>query len=359
MENEPAILILAGGSGTRFWPLSRRDRPKQLLRLFEELSLLQRTVERVRPLASPERIWVCTTERLADQVAEQLPEVPRAHILAEPEPRNTAPAIAWAVTRMPEEVRTGAIVVLAADHHVADEKAFCDAVALAVRTAREQRRILTLGVVPRWAETGYGYLELEREVGESLEAMELRRFVEKPDAATAEEFVAGGRHLWNAGNFVFRGDVFLERVARDLPELSEGLSRLAETEPGTPEYSALYGALPKISVDHGVMERQEDLMTVPLDCGWNDVGSWQALAELVEPDGSGNRVRGRLLTHDAQRNFVYVDGAAEPKTVALLGVDDLVVVQTEDVVLVMPRERSQQVRALVDALEAAGDDALL
>lgn len=359
MASEPAILILAGGSGTRFWPLSRRDRPKQLLRLFEELSLLQRTVARVRPLASPERVWICTTERLAEQVAAQLPEVPRAQVLAEPEPRNTAPAIAWAVTQMPEDVQNGAIVVLAADHFVSDEPAFCEAVALAVETACERRRILTLGVVPRWAETGYGYLELEREVGDTLEAMELRRFVEKPDATTAEEFVAGGRHLWNAGNFVFRGDVFLERVARDLPELSEGLARLAESESGTAEYSALYGALPKISVDHGVMERQKDLMTVPLDCGWNDVGSWQALAELVDPDADGNRARGRILTHEAQRNFVYVDGAAEPKTVALLGVDDLVVVQTEDAILVMPRERSQHVRALVDALEAAEKEALL
>lgn len=354
---EPAILILAGGSGTRFWPLSRRDRPKQLLRLFEELSLLQRTVERVRPLATPENVWVCTTERLADQVAQQLPDVPRAQILAEPEPRNTAPAIAWAVAQMPDEVRDGAIVVLAADHFVSDEDAFCDAVALAVRTATEQRRILTLGVVPRWAETGYGYLELEREVGSELEAIELRRFVEKPDAETAEEFVAGGRHLWNAGNFVFCGDVFLERVARDLPELSEGLERLAQAEPE--ERAAIYGELPKISVDHGVMERQQDLMTVPLDCGWNDVGSWQALAELVEPDADGNRARGRILAHEAERNFVYVDGAAEPKTVALLGVDDLVVVQTADAILVMPRERSQQVRVLVDALRAADDEDLL
>ena len=356
---QASILILAGGSGTRFWPLSRRKRPKQLLRLFEDLSLLQRTAARVAPLAPPERIWVCTTESLATDVAAQLPDVPPAQILAEPMPRNTAPAIAWAVSQMPRDVQAGPIVMLAADHFVADEASFCEAVQVAVDAADREGRILTLGVVPRWAETGYGYLELEDELQPGHDAVAVKRFLEKPDAATAEEFLSGGRHLWNAGNFVFRGDVLLERIEQDLPDLARGLAELSDTPREDAEYGRIYGQLPKVSIDHGLMEHQKDLLTVPLDCGWSDVGSWQALAELIDPDEQGNRVQGKVLAHDARDNFVFADDAAGPKTIALLGVEGLVVVHTRDAVLVMPRERSQQVRALVDALEESEDHGLL
>ncbi len=354
-----SVLILAGGSGTRFWPLSRREHPKQLLRLFEDLSLLQRTAQRMAPLAGSEDIWVCTTEALAAQVEQQLPDVPRAQILAEPMARNTAPAIAWAVDQMPAEVRQRPIVMLAADHYVPDEPAFCDAVAVAVDTAAREDRILTLGVVPRWAETGYGYLELEQELSGALEPQAVARFKEKPDEATAMEFYESGRHLWNAGNFVFRGDVLLERVARDLPELAQGLEALRQVPRGSSEALEIYSKLPRVSIDHGLMEHQRDLMTVPLDCGWNDVGSWQALAELLEPDASGNRVRGTALLEDARDNLVFEDPQAPPATVALLGVEGLAVVRTRDAVLVMPRELSQRVKEIVERLEREGREELL
>ena len=357
--SEPSLLVLAGGSGTRFWPVSRRDRPKQLLELFDDQTLLQSTVRRLSPIVPADRVWICTTERIADQVAEQVPQVPREQILAEPEARNTAPAISWAVSRMSDDALSEPIVVAHADHFVADERAFNDAVACAVEVARSEPRIVTLGVVPRWAETGYGYLELEQPCGGELRAHPVVRFLEKPPAEMARQFLEGGRHLWNAGYFVFRGDVFEERLRSALPALSEGLEQLRSLESGTAGYAAAYGRLPKISIDHGVMEHQQDLLTVPLDCGWNDVGSWQALAELLEADVDGNRVRGTLLAHGARDNLVFSSAEERSKMVALLGVEGLAVVVTGDAVLVMPRESSQKVRVLIDMLESEGRDDLL
>lgn len=344
-------LILAGGSGTRFWPLSRRAAPKQLLALDGEATLLQRTAARLRPLVAPRDVWVCTTAPLAAAVAEQLPEVPREQVLAEPEGRNTAAAIAWAVAAMPPERRAEPVVVLPADHRIGDDAAFRDLLGRAAAVAAAGR-VVTLGVTPRWAETGYGYLE----VGEVLDAASgLRRvvrFVEKPDRGRAEAFLAGGSHLWNAGIFAFRGDLLLALVARHLPELAAGLEAIAR-EPA--RLGELYRALPAISIDHGVMEKLEDIAALPLDCGWSDLGSWAALAEVLPADAAGNARRGAVVAVDCRDSLLWADRG----TVAVLGMEGVVVVRTGDAVLVMPRERSQEVRALVDALAAEGRSDLL
>lgn len=336
-------LILAGGSGTRFWPLSRRHHPKQLLALEGSRSLLQATVDRLAPLVPAEAVWVCTTSTLVEAVREQLPAVPAAQILVEPEGRNTAPAIGWSVRSMPEAERRGAIAVLPADHRVADAAAFRRALSLAGRAALEGERVVALGVTPRWAETGYGYLEL----GESLDGVSglrrVARFTEKPDAATAEAYAAGGSHLWNAGIFVFPGTVLLAHLARFEPEIAAGIEAMA----AAPErVGALYPTLPSISVDYAVMERLDTIATLPLDCGWSDLGSWEALAEVLPAGEDGNRSRGDVIAIDAQDNLLY----AEEGTVVVLGVEGLVVVRTVDAVLVLPRERSQEVRRLIDRL---------
>ncbi len=335
-------LILAGGSGTRFWPLSRKRRPKQLLALDGERSLLQATVDRLAPLVAPESVWICTTERLVDAVRAQLPEVPAPQILAEPEGRNTAPAIGWSLVSMPPAIRQGTVVVLPADHRVGDAEGFRASLAAAAEVAQRDDRVMTLGVRPRWAETGYGYLQLGDDIGGARHVV---RFREKPDAATAERYFQDGQHLWNAGIFVFRGSTLLSHLQRFEPAIGKGLQRIESSPERTAE---IYPLLPSTSIDYAVMERLDDIATLPLDCGWSDLGSWEALAEVIPGDADGNRCRGDVLAVEARDNLLY----AEQGTIAVVGVEGLVVVRDGDTVLVLPRERSQEVRRIVDALRS-------
>ncbi|HSF43766.1 MAG TPA: sugar phosphate nucleotidyltransferase [Thermoanaerobaculia bacterium] len=344
-------LILAGGSGTRFWPLSRKRRPKQLLSLEGERSLLRDTVLRLRPLVEPEGVWVCTTEGLAEEVRRDLPEVPPEQILLEPEGRNTAPAIGWSVHSMPEEARRGVVAVLPADHRVGDPAAFREALERAARVVETEDRVMTLGVTPRWAETGYGYLELAPEA-EPGGVRRVRRFVEKPSPENAARFVASGDYLWNAGIFLFRGTTLLDLLARLQPELSRGLEEIA----AAPERLAeLYGRLPADSIDYAVMEKLDGIRTIPLDCGWSDLGSWEALDEVLPDDGAGNTGRGDTLALDARGNLLFADSG----TIAVLGVEGLVVVKTGDAVLVLPKSRSQEVKKIVSELIRNGREDLL
>ena len=342
-------LILAGGSGTRFWPLSRKRRPKQLLALEGERSLLQETVDRLRPLVEPSGVWICTTEALAEAIREQLPEVPAEQVLAEPEGRNTAPAIGWAVRTMSAALGDSAndevIAVLPADHRMSNAPQFRTALARAREAVAARNLVMTLGVRPRWAETGYGYLEL----GESLDGdlQRVARFVEKPDAATAESYLTSGRHLWNAGIFVFRSSTFLELLARHQPALASGLDAIARAPERTAE---IYATLLAESIDYALMEKLEDLATLPLDCGWSDLGSWEALHEILPKDAQGNALKGEGFALEASDNLIFSEGG----TVAVLGVSGLVVVRTDDAVLVLPKSRSQEVKKILSEISARG-----
>jgi len=352
-------LILAGGSGTRFWPLSRKSRPKQLLALEGERTLLRDTVERLQPLVPPEGVWICTTRALADAVRRELPEVPPGQILLEPVGRNTAPAIGWSIRSMPAAARRGAIAVLPADHRVGDPAAFRAALERAARAVETEDRVMTLGVTPRWAETGYGYLELGETAdlsgaGESG-LRRVRRFVEKPTLENAERFVRSGEYLWNAGIFVFRGTTFLDVLARLQPELARGLEEIAAAPDRLDE---IYPRLSADSIDYAVMEKLGEISTLPLDCGWSDLGSWSALDEVLAHDAADNCGRGDTLAIDASGNLLFAD-AGDSGLIAVLGVKDLVVVRTGDTVLVMPKERAQEVRRIVAELAARGREELL
>lgn len=354
-ETPLRALILAGGSGTRFWPLSRRRRPKQLLALDAEESLLQVTVERLAPLIPPADVWVVTTRELAPAVREQLPEVPPEQILAEPEGRNTAPAIGWSIRSMGAAGRDAAVAVFPADHRMADAEAFRRVLAAAHRAVAADDRVMTLGVAPRWAESGYGYLELGDTVDDATGLRRVVRFTEKPDLETARRFFESGRYLWNAGIFVFRGGRLLDLLAEHEPEVAAGLDAIAAAagEPG--ELESLYAGLKSISIDHAVMERCADLVTLTLDAGWSDLGSWEALAEVLAAGDPGNVERGDVLSLEGDGNLLV----AENGSIAALGVSDLVIVQTGDSVLVVPRSRSQEVKKLVEELRRRGRDDLL
>jgi len=347
-----SALVLAGGSGTRFWPASRRSRPKQLLALDGGRSLLQATVDRLAPLVPAERVWVATTPALAAAVREQLPGLGPERLVVEPAPRNTAPAIAFALARMPVEARRGAVAVLPSDHRVAEPEAFRATLAAAAEVAERDDRVLALGVVPTRPETGFGYLEVGRALPGTPGLREVVRFREKPDRATAERFLESGRHLWNGGIFVFRGETMRAAIARLAPEVGAGLAAL-ESEPASA--AERFAALPSISIDVAVMERLEGFATLPLECGWDDLGSWQALHDVLPGDSAGNRVHGSAVAVDARDNLLF----AEQGTIAVVGVDGLVVVRTGDSVLVLPRERAQEVRRIVERLESSGRDDLL
>ncbi len=345
-------LILAGGSGTRFWPLSRRHKPKQLLALDGDRSLLQGTLDRLLPEVRAEDVWVCTTKLLAEQVRQQLPEVPPEQVLEEPEGRNTAAAIGWSVRSMPEAVRSGVIAVLPADHRVARPEAFLERLRQGAEAVEERDLVLTLGIEPQRPETGYGYLELAEELDPNTGLRRVKSFREKPDLPTAQRFVESGGFLWNGGIFLFKGATFLALLDEHLPELAAGLEAIA-AEPE--RLGELYRSLPATSIDFGLMEKLEDIATLPLDCGWSDLGSWQALAEVLPADEAGNVSRGEVLAVDAKDNLLVADTG----TIAVVGIEGLVVVRTGDTVLVAPKERSQEVREIVAALKAADRGDLL
>ena len=345
-------LILAGGSGTRFWPASRRLRPKQLLPLAGDRTLLRGTYERLVPMVDPGDVWVCTNTDLAADVARELPEVPRHQILAEPQGRNTAPAIAWSLACMPAQRRGEAVVSLHSDHWIEDEEAFRASVQTAVSEVERRDLVMALGVRPRWAETGYGYMEAPATQSDGAPLREVVRFLEKPDRETAEQFAASGRHFWNSGIFVFRGSTLIRHLGVLQPDLLAAVEAIVA---GDVELGPAYAALEGQPIDTAVMERLETMHTLVLDCGWSDLGSWEALAEVLGEDEGGNAVRGDALAVDASHNLLYSDGG----TVTVLGVEGLAVVQTGDAVLVAPLDRSQEVRRIVAELKRRDREDLL
>jgi mannose-1-phosphate guanylyltransferase len=333
-------VIMAGGAGTRFWPASRALRPKQLLPLSGGAPLLAETVRRLAPLVTEDRVIVVTGEHLAEGTSKAVPGVPKDQILKEPAPRNTAPCIAWAnavVSRLdPEAV----VAVLPSDHFIGDEPAFRKVLEQAIESARGGR-VTTIGIVPTRPETGYGYIELGDDLGNGVR--KVARFVEKPNRETAEKFLTGKRHLWNAGMFFFRVKDMTSLVEKHLPELGAGIAKI-DADAST--LATIFPTLPSVSIDVGVMEKAEGLAVVPGDFGWNDIGSWESAWELGTKDADGNALEASSIAIDAKNNLVR-----SKKAVAIVGVDDLVVVDTDDALLVMPRERAQDVRLVIEELK--------
>lgn len=350
---------MAGGSGTRFWPHSRRRRPKQLLPLVDGRSLLAATLERVLPLTGAARTLVVTGAEVADAVRADLPGLPAGNVLVEPTGRDTAACIGWVAWRLAARHPEAVMLVIPADHVVPDGPAFRSAMAAAAATAHARGGLVTVGFRPTRPETGYGYLELGDGAGSAgaHEVFRVARFVEKPQREAAEAMLAAGRFRWNGGLFAWSVAAIRDAIRRHLPELAAGLDAMMADAAVAGEAAALarhYPALPKVSIDFGVMEKAADVWAVAVEFGWSDVGSWAGLAEVLAPDGAEVGL-GDVLAVDTSGNVLVSDGPL----VAAIGVSDLVVVATRDAVLVVPKDQCQRVKELVERLRAAGRDDLL
>lgn len=357
-------VVMAGGSGTRFWPLSRKDRPKQFLPLAGDEPMLAATVARLPPLARLDRTFVVCGPAHARLARRLLPGLPRENLLVEPCARNTAPCVGLAALHVARRDPRGVLVVLPADHHVARPAAFREALAAAAAVA-DQGSICTIGLKPTRPETGYGYLKLGPRLAvrgagrRKLQPHKVARFVEKPDAPTAARYLADGAYLWNSGIFAFRADVILEEIERSLPALREQLDLIGAalgTSRAQRVLAKVFPDCPSISIDYGVMEKSDRIAVVPADFGWSDVGSFAALPEVRPMDARGNVAEGEAFVLDGRDDVVLARGG---RPVAVVGLDGVVVVDAGDAVLVCHRDRAQDVRKAVDELKRRGRDELL
>lgn len=357
-ESQYYGLILAGGRGTRFWPRSRRRHPKQVLNVVGERSLIQATVDRLTPLIPAERLWILTNDYVRDEIARQLPEVPEHQILAEPEQRNTAPAIGLAAHIL-KSIDTNAVMgVFPADHVISKPNLFLEMLRPAFAAA-EEGRIAVLGIQPRWPETGYGYIEFSPGTRPGAAGVQpVNGFNEKPNLETAGKYFKAGNFYWNAGMFFWRADVLLAELARCLPETAAHIAGLPDFTDAhfTAALKKSFPLCKDISIDYAVLEHAENVVGMACaDIGWNDVGSWDAVYDLLPRDTDENASRSELMSSGSRGN--YID--AGKKLVALLGVRDLIVVDTPDALLIADRSKAQQVGEIVKLLEKNGREDLL
>lgn len=346
-------LVLAGGSGTRFWPLSRNARPKQLLRLFDDEALIEKAVKRLDGLVPPERILVLTNEAQLEGVRAALPMLPPENLVAEPARRDTAPAIAlaagWIAARDPQAT----MIALPADQLVVKVEAFRDILRASAAAASAEEAVVTLGIKPDWPCPSYGYIERGERIvtdvdGTGAGVHEVRRFREKPSVETAESYLASGDFSWNAGIFVWTLPTLMRELSQHCPQLAEFVAALRDADDFGSVVAERFPALDKISIDFALMEKAGRILNLEADIGWDDVGGWPSVAKYLGHDEDGNAHRGPLLSVDSRENIVFsVEGMPR---VALLGVENLIVVQTPDAILVADRGKADEIKKLVDRL---------
>lgn len=344
------VVIMAGGKGERLWPLSREKRPKQLISLDGKSTMLRKTFERISPIVSPSQTYIVTNREILDTVIKEVPEVPRKNILAEPVAKNTAPCIGYAAMVISKDDPRGVMVVLPSDHVIADEQRFRDAISFGVSALDKYPELLiTLGMIPNYPETGYGYIALTKRIykKDSFVLHRVEAFHEKPDRRLAASYIRKG-YLWNSGMFMWRVDTIQKAFEKHLPGIYKGLKEvLSSKKAGEDNLTKFYEGVDAISIDYGIMEKAKEVAVIPVEFGWNDVGSWDALGRLLPADGKGNTVHGDVVLDDAWNNVAWSTG----KKIVLMGVNNTVVVDGEDAILVCPRGRSQDINKLLKKIK--------
>ncbi len=349
-------VIMAGGRGERFWPKSRNNRPKQFLSLTSDgETMIQKTVKRLSPLVSAEDIFIVTNAAYADLVNDQLPDVPRENILCEPCARNTAPCIAFAAAIIQKKYGDAMMLVLPSDHLIGYENIYIKTLQTAIRTAEEGNNLVTIGITPAYPETGYGYINFGKEAGD---AYEVERFVEKPDLPTAKKYLASGKYLWNSGMFVWKASAIMYNMKQFMPEIHDGAVRIGDSY-GTDSYEEIlikeFTAFTSESVDFGIMEKASDIYTIPGSFGWDDVGSWLAVERINETDDKKNYFDGDVIAVDSERTTV----CGGKRLVAAIGTRDIVIVDTDDVLLVCSKNNTQDVKKVIAQLKEHGRNDLV
>jgi len=355
-------VIMAGGTGTRFWPLSRQRRPKQFLPIISRKTMIEETVDRLHPLLDPGHIYTIANQAQTEILRGFLPEAPAGNLLIEPEARNTAPCLMLATAVLYLENPEAVLAVLPADHSIRDAALFRERLRAGAEAAAASDRLITFGIPPTCPATGYGYIRFSRTspqvFGEGSAFFPVREFKEKPDAATAQVFCEAGNYFWNSGMFLWQARTFARQIERFAPDLHAHWEEMlaAVTRGDRAGMAGVYERLPATSIDYALMERSQDVLMGEGDFGWSDVGAWSALSEFWPQDDDGNAIRGQGLALDSRNCLAY---SASGKLTALVGVEDLIVVETEDALLVCRRDQDQKVKDLVAELRKTGEDEYL
>lgn len=341
-------VIMAGGRGERFWPKSRNASPKQFLSLTKDgETMIQKTVKRIRPLVEAEDIYIVTNAAYKELVFEQLPEIPKENVLLEPCARNTAPCIAFAAAVINRKYENAIMLVLPSDHLIGYEDIYINTLKKAINAAEQGKRLVTIGITPEYPETGYGYINFG-EAKEDVYAVE--RFVEKPDLATAKDYLASGKYLWNSGMFVWKISSVMFNIQSFMPDIYDGALRIGQAF-GTPDFNEVltkeFTAFRSESIDFGIMEKAKHIYTIPGSFGWDDVGSWLAVERINETDDDNNYIDGDVITVDAQRTTI----CGGKRLIAAIGTRDIIIVDTDDVLLVCSKNNTQDVKKAIALLK--------
>lgn len=352
-------VIMAGGGGTRFWPLSRADKPKQFLNLSGKNTMVVDTANRLSKVADKEDIFVVTNVKTVDATIEQTKGILRPdHILGEPAARNTAACIGYAAMEIIKKYEDGIMVIVPSDHFIKSEEQFALVLSKAIYTAEETNRLVTVGIKPTFPSTGYGYIKYNADTDGI--AKDVEEFVEKPDLETASEYVDSGEYAWNSGMFIWKASTILKYFERLLPDIYRCLVRIGEAMGTDREQEVLeevYPEIPKISIDYGIMERADNVMMLEGDFGWNDVGSFDAFDQIHDQDANGNVVMADSCIINSKDNVLY--STQDGHLIAALGINDIVIAHTKDVTLICAKDKAQDIKLFVDKLKEEGKDTYL
>ena len=350
-------VIMAGGVGSRFWPRSKKKKPKQMLKIFGENTLIQNTVERLEGLVPKGNIYVITNKEQKDGIAQQIPEIPVDNIIAEPFGKNTAACIGLASVLVNHKDNDSVMVTLPADHLIFDTEKFQHTLNKAAEFALNSKGLLTIGITPTRPETGYGYIQyIDELLGDNI--YKVRTFAEKPNISTAKRFLESGDFLWNSGMFIWKADSILSEIQLYLPDLHSGLLEI-QNAIGKPNFeetlTSVYGQLKNISIDYGVMEKSKNVYLTKADFQWSDVGSWEEVYQLSDKDENGNVKVGKVYSNKTYNSYIY----SKKKFAAVIGVHNLIVINTKDALLICNRDNAQDVKKVVDYLKMKNETDLL
>ncbi len=353
-------VIMAGGSGTRFWPKSRKSKPKQLQNIFSKRTMIQETLDRIKPLIDTNNTLIITGRSHAEELKKQVPEIPDQNIIIEPVGRNTAPCIGLAALYIKRKDPQGVMAVLASDHLIKDEKEFLNLLSVAKMVAEEKGYLITLGIRPKKPETGYGYIQYGEEILaiNNKKIFKVNRFIEKPKKEVAEGFLSSGNYLWNSGMFIWKADTILNMIEIHLPELYQGLMRIdnvISTDKERDTIEEVYSGIESISIDYGIMEKAKYVAVIPCDPGWSDVGCWNSIPEVLPCDEDGNVIIGKHIGIDTSGSIIH----APHKLIATIGIKDMIIIETEDALLICPRERGEDVKKMVETMKEKSMDEYL